>query len=334
MHHLSDNYLKTLCKSIKNSYLCALQQRTMRLFFKRLTDASHNALLSKQAKHGVEKLVFIAAIAGFFIHLVLIFLAQWGFVQADGIVGLSSPIEALYTPFSIILFYEVYCLIYFLPRSITHYIGIQFEIMALILIRAAFDEMTKLTAVSTVGEMFTEQNFLYLLVTIFVLFALIYVFYKLNQDRVRWENGRPAPDDPPVAEPPAWYFASKRRLALFMGILFVILSVVAIVQMVIESASILEFVDQSKIYTRELFINIFIILIICDVIILLLSFAITHEFPIVIRNSGYVISTILLKLSFSIPGVVGYLLVLMAALFTIGILLVFKRFQKIELPEE
>ena len=311
----------------------------MRIFFNQLTAASHNALLSKTAKHRVEKMIFVAAFAGFFIHLALIFLAEWGIINAEGVMGLSHPIEALYTPFSIILFYEVYCLIYFLPRSITHYIGIQFEIMALILIRAAFDEMTNLKGVATVGEMFTDQNFLYLLITILVLFALIFVFYKINQDRVRRENGRPDPSDTPEKEPPAWYFSTKRKLALLMGMLFFIFSCVMLYQIVEESivaqtASNFDFVDSSKIATKYFFVNIFIILIICDVIILLLSFAVTHEFPIVIRNSGFVISAILLKLSFSIPGVVGYFLVIMAALFTIGILLVFKRFERIELPEE
>jgi len=225
-------------------------------------------------------------------------------------------------------------LIYFLPRSITHYIGIQFEIMALILIRAAFDEMTNLKMVTSVGEIFTQQNFLYLLITIFVLFALIFVFYLVNQDRVRKENGRPAPEDKPEKDPPAWYFDAKTKLALFMGVLFLILSCFTLYQMIAESECFLCFVDNSKGSTKYFFINIFTILIICDVIILLLSFAITHEFPLVIRNSGFVISTILLKLSFSIPGVAGYFLVIMAALFTIGILLVFKRFEKIELPEE
>lgn len=306
----------------------------MGIFFNRLTEASHNALLSKNAKHGVEKLVFIAAFAGFFLHLVLIFLVQWGVFQAEGIVGLSSPIEALYTPFSIILFYEVYCLIYFLPRSITHYIGIQFEIMALILIRAAFDEMTNLKVVSSVGEMFTDQNFFYLLVTILVLFVLIFVFYKINQDKVKRDNGSADPSYKPKVVPPPWYYMAKRRLALIMGVVFIMLSCIAVYSMVVDSYSILHFVDQSKVSVRDLFINIFIILIVCDVIILLLSFAITHDFPIVIRNSGFVISTILLKLSFSIPGVVGYTLVLMAALFTIGLLLVYKRFEKIEMPEE
>ena len=306
----------------------------MRIFINRLTSVSHEAILSKNAKHGVEKIIFFAAFAGFFIHLGLIFLADFGFIDAEGIVGLSSPIQALYTPFSIILFYEVYCLIYFLPRSITHYIGIQFEIMTLILIRAAFDEMTNLKAVSSVGEMFTDQNFFYLLVTIVILFVLIFLFYKINQDKVKRDNGRADPSYTPKVVPPAWYYSAKRKLALFMGGLFIILSCVAVYSMVDSSESVLRFVDLSKEYTRVLFINIFIILIVCDVIILLLSFAITHDFPIVIRNSGFVVSTILLKLSFSIPGVVGYLLVIMAALFTIGILLIYKRFEKIEMPEE
>jgi Ca2+/Na+ antiporter len=306
--------------------------------FNQITTGLHTALLSKKAKHGVEKLVFVAAFAGFFLHLGLIMLANWGIIQAEGMRGLSSPVEALYTPFSIILFYEVYCLIYFLPKSITHYVGLQFEIMALILIRAAFDEMSELKLVSDIGEMFKQQDFLYLLITIFLLFGLIYLFYRVNQDRIRKENSNNDPDLANVAEyakaPPKWYEGAKRKLALFMGVLFVILSLVTLYHLAMDNDSLLDFMANSRGSTKEFFVNIFTILIVCDVIILLLSFAVTHDFHRVMRNSGFVISTILLKLSFSIEGVASYFLVIVAALFAIGILAVFKLSEKIEMPEE
>ena len=99
-------------------------------------------LLSKESKTKLEKVIFILAMAGFLIHLLVIGLVQWGQLDVDGsLIGLQNPIDAIYTPFSIILFYEVYCLIYYLPKSITIYIGKQFEIITLITIRDMFDEM-------------------------------------------------------------------------------------------------------------------------------------------------------------------------------------------------
>ena len=41
---------------------------------------------------------------------------------------LTNPISAIYTPFSIILYYEIFLLIFYLPRSFTTSILKQFEI--------------------------------------------------------------------------------------------------------------------------------------------------------------------------------------------------------------
>ena len=47
------------------------------------------------------------------------------------------------------------------------------------------------------------------------------------------------------------------------------------------------------------FDDFFTMLIMCDVLILLFSLFYTDDFPVIIRNSSFIISTILLKLSFS-----------------------------------
>ena len=51
---------------------------------------------------------------------------------------LTNPISGIYTPFSIILYYEIFLLIYYLPRSFTTSILKQFEIISLIVIRRIF----------------------------------------------------------------------------------------------------------------------------------------------------------------------------------------------------
>ena len=57
---------------------------------------------------------------------------------------LADPISAIYTPFSILLVYEAYLLIYYLRRSTTLYIAKQYEVIALILIRGLFKDMAVL----------------------------------------------------------------------------------------------------------------------------------------------------------------------------------------------
>ncbi|MGA0166588.1 MAG: hypothetical protein ACO39A_04945, partial [bacterium] len=56
----------------------------------------------------------------------------------------KNYLSAIYTPFSILLYYEVYLLILAIPNSITKAIGKQFEIISLIIIRDVFKDLSYL----------------------------------------------------------------------------------------------------------------------------------------------------------------------------------------------
>jgi len=68
-----------------------------------------------------EKFILISATLGFIIHLLLILLNNNGYVDLSFFQDklFVNPISAIYTPFSFILIYEAFLLIYFLPRSFT-----------------------------------------------------------------------------------------------------------------------------------------------------------------------------------------------------------------------
>jgi hypothetical protein len=78
------------------------------------------------------------------------------------------------------------------------------------------------------------------------------------------------------------------------------------------------------------FEDFFILLIIIDVILLLFSFFYSDSFHTIIRNSGFVISTILIKLSFSVDGIINNALILAAVLFGYLILLIHNSYKNIE----
>ena len=81
------------------------------------------------------------------------------------------------------------------------------------------------------------------------------------------------------------------------------------------------------------FEQFFNILIIADVILLLISFFHTDEFHKVIRNSGFIISTILIRISFSVSGIINNILIVSAILFGLSILFIHNKFEK-KLSEE
>ena len=95
-----------------------------------LFQKAYTSLLSEKTKHIFEKIILSIAIASFFVHLIVIWLVDFGFITIQGAPLLfSNTISAIYTPFSFILVYEVYLLIYYLPKSITTYISKQYEII-------------------------------------------------------------------------------------------------------------------------------------------------------------------------------------------------------------
>jgi hypothetical protein len=72
---------------------------------------------------------------------------------------------------------------------------------------------------------------------------------------------------------------------------------------------------------NEIFFDEFFgILILTDVFLLLISFFYIDRFSLVIRNSGFVISTILIKLSFGTEGILNSALIVVAVLFGVIVL--------------
>ena len=91
---------------------------------KSIVTTLYEKVLSENSKRVIEKLVFVTALAGFFLHLLGIGMQHLGWVGVSGsVTGFESPIDALYTPFSIILFYEVYCPDLHLPNQFTIHLG-------------------------------------------------------------------------------------------------------------------------------------------------------------------------------------------------------------------
>ena len=92
--------------------------------------------------------------------------------------------------------------------------------------------------------------------------------------------------------------------------------------------------NENKTYSindiNSVFYNQFFeILILADVFILLLSFQYTEKYSQLIRNTGFIISTILIRLSFSATGLTNVLLIISSVLFGLIILKIYESYQKL-----
>ena len=104
---------------------------------------SKNFFFSPELRTRLGRVILYIAIGSFLIHLSLYtFYSYFLGMEPSGL--LSSPINAIYTPFSFLLMYEAYLLLYYLQHSTTIYVGKQYEIIVLILIRGIFKDMTHL----------------------------------------------------------------------------------------------------------------------------------------------------------------------------------------------
>lgn len=275
-------------------------------------DSLHKKVFSEKNIKSFETLVLYFAIAGFLIHLVLVFLnLKYDvnyFVGLDSL--LSNPISALYTPFSFILVYEAFLLIYYFPRSFTTSIAKEYEIISLVLIRKIFEDIPQLDI--SLG-IYNQQSLLLLydLIAIIIIFYLIFLFRKTiasipkrktNENLVR-------------------FISYKKILSI---VLVPILLFLCLSNLFDWTYSIFINNEIVKNINAVFFIDFFTILILVDVFILLLSFQYTDRYHQIIRNTGFIISTILLRLSFSVSGLPSVILLVIGVLFGLIILRIYR----------
>ena len=80
------------------------------------------------------------------------------------------------------------------------------------------------------------------------------------------------------------------------------------------------------------FDQFFTVLILVDVVLLLISFFYTDQFHKIIRNSGFVISTILIRMSFAVTGFISTILIVVAVLFGLAIIAIHNKYEENPLP--
>lgn len=290
-----------------------------------LFQKAYTSLLSEKTKHIFEKIILSIAIASFFIHLIVIWLVDFGLITIQGAPLLfTNTISAIYTPFSFILVYEVYLLIYYLPKSITTYISKQYEIISLIIIRRLFKDLSELTFSNNWFNIKYDLQFTYDLITSILLFFLIYQFYVQNKKRYRTENISAS-----KAESISTFIKIKKVIATLLVPALFIAAIYSFFHWIMSVVSPSEVGSISlKNINNIFFEQFFSMLIIADVILLLFSFFHTDEFHKVIRNSGFIISTILIRLSFAATGLLNTALIISAVVFGLVILIIHNQFEK------
>ena len=296
----------------------------------KLLEKLYQKLLSKKTKERSERVILWIALVSFIIHLLMIGLIHFNIITIyEPSNLLKNPIAAIYTPFSFILVYEVYLLIYYLPKSTSTYISKQYEIIALIIIRRLFKDLSDLSLTSNWFSIKNDLQFTYDLLASVFLFYLIYLF-RVQRTKVYRTIENSKNHSSSISK----FIIAKKWIATA---LVPILLIIAVYSFLNWSIGIFQPLETNAISFKNInnifFEQFFNILIIADVILLLFSFFHTDEFHKVIRNSGFIISTILIRISFSVSGIINNLLIVSAILFGLSILFIHNKFEK-KLAEE
>jgi hypothetical protein len=268
-------------------------------------------IYSVQRQKQLDRLVIDASVAGLIAHLALVFLARTlasppAFIAAAG----KSYLSAIYTPFSFILFYEVLMLIGALPESTTQSIAKQYEIVSLIFIRTFFKDIAELHGVNELVTLSRDTWPVLLNVsTGLLMFLLVTVF--LHAARRRAEEHRTPSESAELDK----FIARKKVIALALTVLLLGVAL----QRVIEFLRGVQPLNVNSFF----YTDVFTVMIFTDVLIVILSLAVSDRYELVFRNGAFVISTILIRFSLTAAFPYGAVLALMGMVFGIATLLIY-----------
>ena len=145
-------------------------------------ERSFRVTMGDESDDIVRRGAIILAIFGFLVHLSLWALHSSGRIEilGDSVELVRSPLSALYTPFSILLVYEVYQLIRTIPDSFSSSVGKQYEIATLLVVR---DILKRLSAIGDSEGWEINEDVGFLLVECGAFLALFYtslIYHKIS----------------------------------------------------------------------------------------------------------------------------------------------------------
>ncbi len=267
--------------------------------------------MGEEAEDRIRKVAIVSAVVGFFLHIGLWALDSTGRISITGEASelVSSPLSSLYTPFSILLVYEVYQLIRTIPDSFSSSVGKQYEIATLLVVR---DILKRLSEVEGTEGWEISSDLGFLLVECAAFLALFYT--SLTYFRMSDNSTKPGDMSGDIAV----FVESKRLVANFMLIVFLLTAAYSFFTWVVSVQ------DGGGSVSRVIFfLDFFTFLILADILILLVSYWFYTDFGNLARNTGFVLSTVIIRVAISSEGVSAMVLFTLSGLLGLAILRMF-----------
>jgi hypothetical protein len=290
---------------------------------------AYEQLYSPARQASLERLVVDVSIVGFLAHVSLIFLSRTlaappALLAAAG----KNYLAAIYTPFSIILFYEVLMLIAALPQSTTQSIAKQYEIVSLIFIRRFFKDIAQLDDIGKLVQLSPDVLPVFLDVSAgLLMFLLVTIFLHAGRKRIALDIH--AEESGELAK----FISRKKMIAVALTILLVSLAAYSLFDFGSDLRRVVYQGAQERLDPNTFFYtDVFTVMIFTDVLIVILSLAVSDRYELVFRNAAFVISTILIRFSLTVARPYAAALAVYGMAFGILTLLVFNYHSRIRSP--
>ena len=276
----------------------------------------YRKFLGKEADDKVRAGVLVFSVLAFMTHLLIYFLYQIEVITINGEAKslVNSPLSSLYTPFSILLTYETYQLIRTLPSSFSNSVGKQYEVVTLLVVRDVFK---RLADFSTDDEWAIDGELGLILLECMAFLILFFTALSYRRSSDVSEISRV--DDSELDS----FVHSKRMISLMLFIAFLVMAAYSFGTWTISV------LDGKGGVDREIFFSdFFTILILADILILLLSYRFTVDFANLARNTGFILSTVILRVAIGAPGVSAVVLFTLSGILGLAILRISSEFVK------
>lgn len=280
-------------------------------YLRGLNSRAFDLSMGGSAEEFVRRVAIVLAVVGFVAHLALWALHSAGiiFIGTDAAELVNSPLSALYTPFSILLVYEVYQLIRTVPDSFSSSVGKQYEVATLLVVRDILKRLSEIRG-SEGWEINSDLGFL--LVECGAFLALFYT--SLTYHRMGVLSSKP--NELPL------------NIAIFVNTKKAIANVMLVVFLVVAAYSFLTWISSvmaggGAVSRSIFFLDFFTFLILADILILLISYWFYIDFGNLARNTGFVLSTVIIRVAISSEGVSSMILFTLSGLLGIAILRLF-----------
>ena len=272
--------------------------------------------LGKKADENTRKGVLIFAVIAFIGHLLVYTLYQLEFIRINGEAQtlVNSPLSSLYTPFSILLAYETYQLIRTLPSSFSNSVGKQYEVVTLLVVRDVFKRLADFSA-DDEWNIDGELGLILLECITFLILFFTALSYRRSSDVSEISNV----DENELDS----FVRSKKIIALMLFSAFILM---AFYSFTAWSISVVE--GKGGVDREIFFSDFFTILILADILILLLSYRFTVDFANLARNTGFILSTVILRVAISAPGISSVILFTLSGILGLAILRISSEFVK------